>query len=41
MLPREGLFRVHAGPYSSATEARQVAERIALSLGVRPVVVTR
>ncbi|MGZ8230238.1 MAG: septal ring lytic transglycosylase RlpA family protein [Burkholderiales bacterium] len=41
VLPREGLFRVHAGPYSSATEARQVAERIALSLGVRPVVVTR
>jgi rare lipoprotein A len=41
VLPREGLFRVHAGPYANAAEARQVAERIALSLGVKPVFVTR
>ncbi len=41
VLGREGLFRVHAGPYGSSTEARQIAERVALSLGVKPVVVTR
>jgi rare lipoprotein A len=41
VLGREGLFRVHAGPYASSTEARQIAERVALSLGVKPVVVTR
>jgi rare lipoprotein A len=41
VLGRDGLFRVHAGPYASATEARQSAERVALSLGVKPVVVTR
>lgn len=41
VLGREGLFRVHAGPYSSSTEARQIADRVALALGVKPVVVTR
>jgi rare lipoprotein A len=35
---REGLYRVHAGPYGTAAEAKQAAERIALGLGVRPVV---
>ena len=35
---REGLYRVHAGPYASQNDARQVAERIALTLGARPVV---
>jgi hypothetical protein len=35
------LFRVHAGPYASSTEARQIADRVALSLGVKPLVVTR
>jgi rare lipoprotein A len=35
---REGLYRVHVGPYANPGEARQAAERIALALGVRPVV---
>lgn len=41
VFAREGLFRVHAGPYASAGEARQAAERVASLLGVRPIVVTR
>jgi rare lipoprotein A len=36
---REGMFRVHAGPYSTPAEAQLAAERIASSLGVKPVVV--
>ena len=35
---RDGLFRVHAGPYANAGDARQAAERIAFTLGVKPVV---
>ena len=35
---REGLFRVHAGPYANATEARAAADRIAAILGNRPLV---
>jgi rare lipoprotein A len=38
---REGLFRVHAGPYANAGEARVAAERIATALGTKPVFVTR
>lgn len=41
VLARAGLYRVHAGPYASSIEARQAAERIASSLGVKPVVVSR
>ena len=41
LFPRDGMFRVHAGPYASSSEARLAAERIALALGTRPVVVTR
>lgn len=41
LFPRDGMYRVHAGPYSSSSEARLAAERIALALGTRPVVVTR
>ncbi|MEW6668946.1 MAG: septal ring lytic transglycosylase RlpA family protein [Thermodesulfobacteriota bacterium] len=37
---RDGLFRVHAGPYASDAEARQAADRIAQTLGVRPFVRT-
>jgi len=36
---REGLFRVHAGPYASPDEARLAAARIAAALGAKPVVV--
>ena len=38
---RDGLFRVHAGPYANSAEARRIADRVASSLGVKPVVVTR
>jgi rare lipoprotein A len=38
---RDGLFRVHAGPYSSQPEARQAAERIGQALGVKPLILTR
>lgn len=38
---RDGLFRVHAGPYASDAEARRAADRIAQALGVRPFVLTR
>ena len=39
--PREGLYRVRAGPYGSQAEARRIAERIGETLGIRPVVLTR
>lgn len=34
----DGLFRVRAGPYASTGEAREHAERIGTTLGVKPVV---
>ncbi len=39
--PREGLFRVHAGPYASQADARAAADRISQALGVKPLVLTR
>jgi rare lipoprotein A len=41
LFPRDGMYRVHAGPYASSSEARLAAERIASALGTRPLVVTR
>jgi rare lipoprotein A len=41
LFPRDGMYRVHAGPYASPGEARQAAERIGAALGTKPVVVTR
>ena len=41
LFPRDGMFRVHAGPYSSSSEARLAAERIASAVGTKPVVVSR
>ena len=38
---RDGLFRVHAGPYPSQPEARQAADQINQALGVKPFVLTR
>jgi rare lipoprotein A len=38
VLPRDGLYRVHAGPYPSQAEAQQIANRIGDSLGPRPIV---
>jgi len=36
-----GLHRVHAGPYASEAEAREIAARIGATLGTRPFVLTR
>jgi len=41
VFSRDGLFRVHAGPYANQPEARQAADRISQALGVRPFVLTR
>lgn len=41
VLPRDGLFRVHAGPYAGQAEARQAADRISQSLGIKSLVLTR
>jgi rare lipoprotein A len=38
VLQRGGLYRVHAGPYSSQGEAQQIANRIGDSLGPKPIV---
>jgi rare lipoprotein A len=38
---RDGLIRVHAGPYASRDLATSQAERIQLELGLKPIVVTR
>ena len=38
---RDGLFRVHAGPYANQGEARASAERITQTLGLKPMVLTR
>jgi rare lipoprotein A len=41
IFPRDGLFRVHAGPYPNQAEAHTIADRISETLGVRPFVLTR
>ena len=41
VFPRDGLHRVHAGPYTNQTEARQIAERIGQALGIKPMVLVR
>jgi len=41
VFSRDGLFRVHAGPYAREAEARQAADRVNQALGVRPFVLTR
>jgi rare lipoprotein A len=38
---RDGLYRVQAGPYASQAEARQAAERMNQSLGLKPMVLSR
>jgi rare lipoprotein A len=38
---RDGLSRVRAGPYGNEIEARQVAERIVETLGIKPIVLTQ
>lgn len=41
VFSKDGLFRVHAGPYASHAEARQAADRISRSIGLRPMLLTR
>lgn len=41
IVAKDGLFRIHAGPYVNQAEARQAADRISQALGVRPFVLTR
>jgi peptidoglycan lytic transglycosylase len=41
IFARDGLYRVHAGPYPREVEARRDADRVTQSLGVRPFVLTR
>ena len=38
---RDGLFRVHAGPYASHNDARQAADRISQAMGLKPMVLVR
>lgn len=38
---KDGLFRVHAGPYANQAEARAAAERLNQTLGIKAVVLTR
>jgi len=41
IFTRDGLFRVHAGPYASRSEAQQTANRIGEALGFRPLLLIR
>ena len=41
VVPNDGWYRVHAGPYASVAEARAAAARIGEAFGIKPVVVTR
>jgi rare lipoprotein A len=41
VYPKDGLFRVHAGPYANQTEARAAADRISQALGIKAMVLTR
>ncbi|HEX9179306.1 MAG TPA: septal ring lytic transglycosylase RlpA family protein [Burkholderiales bacterium] len=38
---KDGLYRVHAGPYPSQSDARKAADRIAQTLGFKPLLTTR
>lgn len=38
---RDGLFRVHAGPYANRAEARAAADRLGQSLGIKAMVLSR
>ncbi len=41
IFTRDGLFRVHAGPYASRKEAQQTANRIGEALGFKPLLLMR
>jgi rare lipoprotein A len=38
---RDGLFRLHVGPYRDRTEARRVADQIGAALEMKPSIVVR
>lgn len=38
---KDGLYRVHAGPYPSQSDARKAADRISQTLGLKPLLTTR
>ena len=41
MYARDGLYRVHAGPYADRTQADDVARRIEQSMDLKPILITR
>lgn len=41
IIAKDGLFKVHAGPYPDQTMARQAADKIAQSLSIRPLLLMR
>jgi rare lipoprotein A len=41
VYPKDGLFRVHAGPYANRAEARAAADRISQALGIKTMVLVR
>ena len=41
VYPKDGLFRVHAGPYPNPVEARAAADRLSQSLGIKALVLNR
>ncbi len=41
VYPKDGLFRVHAGPYANPAEARIAADRISQALGIKTMVLAR
>lgn len=41
IIAKDGLFRVHAGPYADQALARQAADKIAQSLSIKPVLLVR
>ncbi|HVS27221.1 MAG TPA: septal ring lytic transglycosylase RlpA family protein [Burkholderiales bacterium] len=41
IFTRDGLFRVHAGPYANRNDAQQAAEKIGEALGFKPLLLVR
>jgi rare lipoprotein A len=41
IVAKDGLFKVHAGPYPDQTLARQAADKIAQNLFIRPLLLMR
>jgi len=41
IVAKDGLFKVHAGPYPDQRIARQAADKIAQSLSIKPMLLTR